>query len=46
MAALPVRAVEVVPANLKQHFQAVTVSSTEADAAVPEIDGGLRPSVR
>ena len=36
----------VVPANLKQHFQAVTVSTTEADAAVPEIDGGLRPDVR
>jgi hypothetical protein len=33
-------------ANLKQHFQAVTVSSAEADAAVPEIDGGLRPGVR
>ena len=46
VAALPVRAVKVVPANLKQHFQAVTVSSAEADAAVPEIDGGLRPGVR
>jgi hypothetical protein len=46
VAALPVLAVEVVPANLKQHFQAVTVSSAEADAAVPEIDGGLRPGVR
>jgi hypothetical protein len=40
VAALPVRAVEMVPANLKQHFQAVTVSGKEADA-MPETDGGL-----
>ena len=43
MAALPVRAQEVVPAALKQHFQALTVTTTEADAAVAEIGGGLRP---
>jgi hypothetical protein len=43
---LPVRAQEVVPAALKQHFQAVEVSATEAGKAVPEIAGGLRGGVR
>ena len=45
-AALPVRAQQVTPATLRQHFQVVEVSTTEAGKAVPEIAGGLRGGVR
>jgi hypothetical protein len=34
------------PTALKQHFQAVEVSATEAGKAVAEIAGGLRVRVR
>ena len=37
---------EVIPANLRQHFQVVEVSAMEAGKAVPEIARGLRGGVR
>ena len=37
---------EVIPANLRQHFQVVEVSAMEAGKAMPEIAGGLRGGLR